>query len=149
MRAASALNEAMQILPEQQPSTCNNGGSLCLWGAVHKKLFEITKDPTQLDVAIAAYERGSYLLGDRYNGINLACLLEVCASLANNHADAITDYVMAWRSTDTLVGDSAYAHDQSERQERDCNLHARPEVSNRAGPGRRRVAARSVGIALS
>lgn len=93
----SALREAERILLELQPASSKNGETLGLWGAVHKRLFDITKDPAQLNVAISAYERGYYLLCDYYNGINFAYLLNVRATLARQRIDAITDYVAARR----------------------------------------------------
>lgn len=98
-----ALREAAGILLELQPSTSNNGETLGLWGAIHKRLFEVTRDPALLNVAIAAYERGYHLLTDYYNGINWAYLLNVRASLAGKRADAITDYVTARRVREQII----------------------------------------------
>ena len=52
-----------------------------LWGAIHKRLWDIDQDRASLDVAVNAYERGFYLKQDYYNGINLAFLLNVRASV--------------------------------------------------------------------
>ncbi len=94
---ARALDEARAILETLDPLRSNNAETLGLWGAIHKRLFEITKDRAQLDAAIFAYEKGYRLLADYYNGINWAFLLNVRASLSEP-ADAIADFVLARRT---------------------------------------------------
>ncbi len=93
----SALKEAQGMLAELNPMHSNNTETLGLWGAVHKRLFEIAKQRSDLDTAIQSYEKGFRLLLDYYNGINLAFLLNVRASLSVP-ADAITDFVLARRT---------------------------------------------------
>ncbi|MDD5323061.1 MAG: TRAFs-binding domain-containing protein [Methylococcales bacterium] len=93
----SALKEAQAILGELNPMHSNNAETLGLWGAVHKRLFEIAKQRADLDTAILSYEKGYWLLSDYYNGINWAFLLNVRASLSGP-ADAITDFVLARRT---------------------------------------------------
>jgi hypothetical protein len=96
----SALNEAKTYLQELNPEVTNDPETLGLWGAVHKRLWDQTKDRAHLDGSIAAYERGFYLKQDYYNGINLAFLLNVRASLhqeSGERAEAITDFVLAGR----------------------------------------------------
>lgn len=93
----SALKEAQVILGELEPMHSNNAETLGLWGAVHKRLFEIAKQRADLDTAILSYEKGYRLLSDYYNGINWAFLLNVRASLSGP-ADAITDFVLARRT---------------------------------------------------
>jgi hypothetical protein len=93
----SALKEAQVILGELNPMHSNNAETLGLWGAVHKRLFEIAKQRADLDTAIMSYEKGYRLLSDYYNGINWAFLLNVRASLSGP-ADAITDFVLARRT---------------------------------------------------
>jgi hypothetical protein len=95
----SALKEAQVILGELNPMHSNNAETLGLWGAVHKRLFEIAKQRADLDTAIMSYEKGYRLLSDYYNGINLAFLLNVRASLPGLElVDAITDFVLARRT---------------------------------------------------
>lgn len=93
----SALKEAQVILGELEPMHSNNAETLGLWGAVHKRLFEIAKQRADLDTAILSYEKGYRLLSDYYNGMNWAFLLNVRASLSGP-ADAITDFVLARRT---------------------------------------------------
>ena len=68
---------------------------------MHKRLWDLTKEHKYLDESIAAYERGFYLKQDYYNGINLAFLLNVRASLAGSagdeRAEAVADAVLARR----------------------------------------------------
>jgi len=70
---------------------------LGLWGAVHKRAWDLTSDPVNLDESVRGYERGFYLRHDYYNGINLAYLLNVRAANAANAAEAIADFVQAQR----------------------------------------------------
>jgi hypothetical protein len=93
----AALEEARELLAVLNPSTSNDTETLGLWGAVHKRLWESTKNHTYLDEAVRSYERGFYLRNDYYNGINLAYLLNVrCANTAAP-AEAIADFVQAQR----------------------------------------------------
>ncbi|HYG82639.1 MAG TPA: tetratricopeptide repeat-containing protein [Pyrinomonadaceae bacterium] len=84
----AALEEARALLVTLSPATSNDTETLGLWGAVHKRLWELTGDRTQLDEAVRSYERGFYLRNDYYNGINLAYLLDVRSADACKRADA-------------------------------------------------------------
>ena len=92
-----ALLEADGILHKLNPITSNDTETLGLWGAVHKRLWDLTKDQKYLDDAIRAYERGFYIKNDYYNGINYAFLLNVRASAESDPAEAIADFVEAKR----------------------------------------------------
>lgn len=92
-----ALIEAHHLLNLLDPGTSNDTETLGLWGAVHKRLYEITKEPKHLDEAIRAYERGFFIRNDYYNGINFAFLLNVRARQETNRAEAIADFVQARR----------------------------------------------------
>jgi hypothetical protein len=97
----SALLEAHSLLSQLDPSVSNDTETLGLWGAVHKRLAEITTDITKkiayLTEAIRAYGRGFYIRNDYYNGINYAFLLNVRANLVTDRAQAISDFVVARR----------------------------------------------------
>jgi hypothetical protein len=75
--AEAALLAARGILGELGPATTNDPETLGLWGAVHKRFWELNSRPEDLSEAIAGYERGFYLKQDYYNGINLAFLLDL------------------------------------------------------------------------
>jgi hypothetical protein len=93
--AASALHEARSILQQLNPLTANDAETLGLWGAVHKRLFDVTGDAAALDTSIQAHGKGYWLLNDHYNGINLAFLLDLRAARQADRADAIGDAVQA------------------------------------------------------
>jgi hypothetical protein len=93
----AALEEARALLRTLDPDTSNDTETLGLWGAVHKRLWELTGDRKYLDDAVRGYERGFYLRNDYYNGINLAYLLNVRASVSPTRAEAVADFVQAAR----------------------------------------------------
>ena len=93
----AALKEARDLLVVFDPKTSNDTETLGLWGSIHKRLWNFTKNPADLDKAVRAYGRGLYLRNDHYNGINLAYLLNVRAAQATDLADAIADFVLARR----------------------------------------------------
>lgn len=115
---ADALAEARTLLAGLNPETSNDTETLGLWGAVHKRLWDISKATSDLDEAIRSYERGFYLRNDYYNGINLAYLFNVRAGILQSPAEAITDFIQAERvrreviriceRTDPTTPDEAY-----------------------------------------
>ena len=92
-----SLKEAHQLLTLLSPGNSNDTETLGLWGAVHKRLWELTKERNDLDEAIRAYERGFYLRNDYYNGINYAFLLNIRSGESTDAAEAIADFVQARR----------------------------------------------------
>ena len=98
--AKSALLAAREVLSELHPETTNNPETLGLWGAIHKRLWEIEPSPQLLDIGITAYARGFALKQDHYTGINFAFLLDLRARealRAQRRDDAITDHTLARR----------------------------------------------------
>jgi tetratricopeptide repeat protein len=93
----AALKEARELLLALNPETSNDTETLGLWGSVHKRLWDLTKERSNLDEAVRGYERGFYLRNDYYNGINLAYLLNVRAANAADRAEAVADFVQARR----------------------------------------------------
>ena len=93
----AALEAASRLLEGLEPQVSNDTETLGLWGSIHKRLWSLTRDIMHLDEAIRAYERGFYIRNDYYNGINLAFLLNVRASLATDRTEAIADFVIARR----------------------------------------------------
>jgi hypothetical protein len=92
-----ALDEARNLLAQLEPETSNDTETLGLWGAVHKRRWELTRDVADLDQAVRSYERGFYLRNDHYNGINFAFLLNVRAAHTHDPAEAIADFICAQR----------------------------------------------------
>jgi len=100
----AALEEAREVLRKLDPQGSNDTETLGLWGAIHKRLWELTQDTTQLAESIFGYEKGFYLKNDYYNGINLAYLLNLRAALPGaNVADSIADFVLAERTRRTVI----------------------------------------------
>ena len=98
--ALGALEEARSILEKLRPDVTNDPETLGLWGAVHKRLWDLLGEQHLLDTAIASYERGFYLRQDHYNGINFALLLNVRSKLhlkAGDRPEAVADFVLARR----------------------------------------------------
>jgi hypothetical protein len=100
-----ALNEASQMLEALGPGTSTDAETLGLYGAVHKRLWDETKDSIHLDKAIWAHEKGFYVKNDYYNGINLAYLLNVRAAQTGDAApaEAIADFILAQRTRRRLL----------------------------------------------
>ena len=99
---AKALEDARTILAELDPLHSNNAETLGLWGAIHKRMFALSKDRKALDAAVFAYEKGYRLLADYYNGINWAFLLNMRAAVSEP-ADAIADFVLARRTREDVL----------------------------------------------
>jgi hypothetical protein len=117
----AALKEARDLLNTLAPTISNDTETVGLWGAVHKRMWDLTKDKANLDESVRGYERGFYLRNDYYNGINLAFLLNVRAANTSNPAEAIADFVQAerirrevidicqeWLKSESPAGDAKY-----------------------------------------
>src|SRR5206468_93042 len=98
-----ALKAARDLLKLLEPQTTNDTETLGLWGSVHKRLWELTKESSYLDEAVRAYERGFYLRNDYYNGINYAYLLNERAAHPVGYAEAIADFVQARRVRQEVI----------------------------------------------
>lgn len=92
----SALNEAHDLLQTLDPENTTDPETLGLFGAVCKRLWEITEERVWLNKAISYYEKGFYIKNDYYNGINFSYLLNVRGSISAKN-DAIADFVFATR----------------------------------------------------
>jgi hypothetical protein len=93
----TALNAAKEILEKLRPHESTDPETLGLWGAIHKRLYEVTNDTAALDESIWAYEKGFYVKNDYYNGINLAFVLNVRAANTADPEEATADVVQARR----------------------------------------------------
>jgi hypothetical protein len=77
----AALQDAAEIIESLKPATSTDSETLGLYGAVHKRFWELSGTAEHLETAIWAHEKGFYIRNDHYNGINLAFLLNVRAKL--------------------------------------------------------------------
>jgi hypothetical protein len=92
----TSLINARNILSALAPQTSSDAETVGLWGSIHKRLWDETKDREHLDEAVRAYARGYYIRTDYYNGINYAFVLDVRA--ASTEADeALVDRLLARR----------------------------------------------------
>ena len=91
-----ALRDAATILTELLPQVSTDTETLGLWGAIHKRMWDVTKNLEDLNTSIFAYEKGFCLKNDYYNGINLAFLYDLRASLSTGN-EATADKVIAGR----------------------------------------------------
>jgi hypothetical protein len=94
--AKKALTDARDILLELQPQTTNDPETLGIWGAIHKRMWELSGHTDDLEESIRSYGKGFNLKDDYYNGINYAYMLNVRASVTTG-SDAIADFVWAGR----------------------------------------------------
>jgi hypothetical protein len=93
----TALLAARDILDKLHPHATTDPETLGLWGAIHKRLFELKGDAADLEESIWAYEKGFYVKNDHYNGINLAFMLNVRAASTPDPRAASADVVQAER----------------------------------------------------
>jgi MAP3K TRAFs-binding domain len=98
-----SLKEALGILQQLNPETSGDPETLGLWGAVHKRLWDVTHDRGALDDGIAAYERGYYMKRDHYTGINYVFMLNERASQQTDPDEATADRVSARRVARQLL----------------------------------------------
>jgi tetratricopeptide (TPR) repeat protein len=102
----AALADARDLLLGLAPATTNDPETLGLWGAVHKRLWDLHHDANNLSEAVLAYERGYSVKQDHYNGINLAFLLNLRAvdsARKGERDEAIADNVLAARVRRDLI----------------------------------------------
>src|SRR5262249_21134050 len=92
----SSLQKAKDVLEALKPDTTSDAETAGLWGAIHKRLWDKTKEPADLNKAIRSYGRGYYIKDDYYNGINYAFLLNARATVTDGD-DALVDRKLAQR----------------------------------------------------
>ena len=95
----SALREANKILSELDLAHTNDAETVILAGKIEKSLYFNEQGENHLANAILFFERGFFLLNNRYNGINLAFLLNLRAdsNLYTQRQEKIADAVFANR----------------------------------------------------
>ena len=92
-----ALMEARTILKTLDPESTGDPETLGLWGAIHKRIWDETRDASSLDEGIFAYARGFYIKRDYYTGINYAYMLDDRAGTQESAEERTTDRVLARR----------------------------------------------------
>jgi len=93
----ASLEEARRILQTLDPERTGDPETLGLWGAIHKRLWDVTRDRGALDEGIFAYARGFYIKSDYYTGINFAFLLDDRARMQESADERTADRVLARR----------------------------------------------------
>jgi tetratricopeptide (TPR) repeat protein len=95
----TALSDAMKLLARLDLEHTNDTETVALAGRIEKKMYYHGLGDEHLSNAIQFYERGYFLLRNRYHGINLAFLFNkrVDSSLYNTKEDKIADMVFANR----------------------------------------------------
>ncbi len=95
----TALWNAKKTLSALDLDHTNDSETVVLAGRIEKKLYFNTHEDQHLANAILYFERGNFLLNNRFNGINLAFLLNVRveSSLYTTPEDKIADTVVASR----------------------------------------------------
>jgi len=89
-----ALKEALMILKVLKPETSTDPETLGLAGAIYKRLWEEQGNKLDLEQSIFFYEKGFHIENDYYNGINVAYLLNVRASISSQN-EAANDHITA------------------------------------------------------
>lgn len=92
-KSMDALKEAENILNKLDPKSTTDPETLGLLGAIKKRMFDATNDQVYLDSSISFYARGFYVKQDYYNGINLAFMLTLKASITNDKTECIGYFV--------------------------------------------------------
>lgn len=95
--ALSALNKSMKLLKNLDLDHTNDPETVALAGAIEKRLYENSENDKHLENAILFYQRGYYLLNNRYNAINLAFMLNCRAnsSLSKTRDEKVADLIYA------------------------------------------------------
>ena len=113
-----ALRRAQVILGELEPAVSTDAETVGLWGAIHKRLWDLTGNQNDLDTALLSYEKGFYIRNDYYNGINLAYLYNLRSSISSG-AEAEADFVIAKRIRARVMAIcDAWLKADTERQQR-------------------------------
>lgn len=96
----SALKEALQLLEEIDLAHTNDTETVALAGAIEKRLYENGQGEEHLSAGIQYYQRGYFLLNNRYHGVNLAFMLDYRAqsSLCTTADERTADIVFARRA---------------------------------------------------
>ncbi|WP_276503483.1 tetratricopeptide repeat-containing protein [Terrimonas pollutisoli] len=95
--AITALSDALKILGQLDLEHTNDPETVTLAGAIEKNFYELGQGDEHLNNAILFFQRGYYLLNNRYNCVNLAYMQNCRAnsSLCSTKEEQIADMVYA------------------------------------------------------
>jgi len=96
----TSLYESLELLESINLANTNDPETVSSAGAIEKKLYEAGKGENHLDNSILYFQRGYFLLNNRYNGINLALTLvyRATSKLASSDQERIADLIFAQRA---------------------------------------------------
>lgn len=96
----TALKDALQLLEDIDLAHTNDTETVALAGAIEKRLYENGQGDAHLSAGILYYQRGYFLLNNRYHGINLAFMLDYRAqsSLCTTKDERTADIIYAKRT---------------------------------------------------
>jgi len=101
--AVTALINGLNIIGRLQPEQSNDPETLGITGAIHKRLWEQTKEQAQLDLAINFYGRGFEVRRDYYNGENLALCYDIRSDLQSDDNEKLFDKMSAHKTREAIV----------------------------------------------
>ena len=78
------LQEALNLLNKLNLNIENDTETYGLFGAIHKRLYQLTNNQEHLEQSISYYQKGYVMHDDYYNGINYAQMKQVQLSLETN-----------------------------------------------------------------
>ena len=99
----SALINGLKILDQLKPAQSNDPETLGISGAIHKRLWLLTNDHAQLDLAITFYGRGFDIRRDYYNGENLATCYDYRRQVQSSEDEALFDQMSARKTREAIV----------------------------------------------
>lgn len=101
----TALKEAINLLDQLDLAHTNDSETVVLAGKIEKRLYFNGQGEQHLLDAIQYYERAYFLLHNRYNGINLAFLINNRSETAafSKQQDIIADLILANRIRQEVV----------------------------------------------
>ncbi|TYQ14069.1 UNVERIFIED_ORG: hypothetical protein JN05_03472 [Zoogloea ramigera] len=99
----AALVNALKIISELNPSDSNDPETLGIAGAIHKRLWKITSDIAELDLAISFYGRGFEIRRDYYTGENYALCLNYRSELETDVAEKIYFEIGARKAREQIL----------------------------------------------
>ncbi len=101
----SSLYESLHLLDSINLAHTNDPETVSSAGAIEKKLYENNEGDEHLENSILYFQRGYYLLNNRYNGINLALTFVYRASseLAQSRQEKIADLIFAQRTWKRVI----------------------------------------------